>query len=67
MTVISDKDRDAPLLETWADRLEQEMTIWCERELRDDHRRQRPQGERGAGQADPGRDDRRWASWGRVW
>jgi dTDP-4-dehydrorhamnose 3,5-epimerase len=27
MTVISDKDRDAPLLETWADRLEQEMTL----------------------------------------
>ncbi|MBK8211013.1 MAG: dTDP-4-dehydrorhamnose 3,5-epimerase [Rhodospirillales bacterium] len=27
MTVISDKDRDAPLLETWAERLEQEMTI----------------------------------------
>ena len=27
MTVISDKDRNAPLLETWADRLEQEMTL----------------------------------------
>lgn len=27
MTVISDKDRSAPLLETWADRLEQEMTL----------------------------------------
>lgn len=27
MTVISDKDRNTPLLETWADRLEQEMTL----------------------------------------
>jgi hypothetical protein len=27
MTVISDKDRNAPLLETWADRLEQEMAL----------------------------------------
>jgi dTDP-4-dehydrorhamnose 3,5-epimerase len=27
MTVISDKDRNAPLLETWVDRLEQEMTL----------------------------------------
>src|SRR5512132_522514 len=27
ITVISDKDRNAPLLETWADRLEQEMTL----------------------------------------
>ncbi|MGE5600638.1 MAG: dTDP-4-dehydrorhamnose 3,5-epimerase [Pseudomonadota bacterium] len=27
MTVISDKDRNAPLLEIWADRLEQEMTL----------------------------------------
>lgn len=30
MTVISDKDRDAPLLHTWADRLEQEMTIMAQ-------------------------------------
>jgi dTDP-4-dehydrorhamnose 3,5-epimerase len=27
LTVISPKDRDAPLLETWGDRLKQEMTI----------------------------------------
>jgi dTDP-4-dehydrorhamnose 3,5-epimerase len=27
MTVISDKDRNAPLLETWAERLEQEMAL----------------------------------------
>jgi dTDP-4-dehydrorhamnose 3,5-epimerase len=28
ITVISDKDRNAPLLETWADRLKQEMTLF---------------------------------------
>jgi dTDP-4-dehydrorhamnose 3,5-epimerase len=27
MTVISDKDKNAPLLETWRDRLKQEMTL----------------------------------------
>ena len=33
VTVISDKDRDAPLLDTWEERLKQEMTLPTDEEV----------------------------------